>query len=463
MRPAARTTLLTGLLLTTIVVVLGVAVAGITWWLRAGLREQILHREGESLYAVTIMQRALETESLGEMGLTGDDEQLALLALQTSRLRGVLGVQVFDRGGRPLAPSSAIIQIPPPNPEEWQILRALKPVVRFSAHASLEKSYGWENEPGQPIPLLEISVPLHQPEATAIEGAAHFVIEGKMIAREFELLDQHLVRQAGFVWLLAAITVVTGLGWVLRRLARANASLQARTEDLVRANRELGLAAKTSALGAITAHLVHGLRNPIAGLESYIEEQRDAAFPVRSGAWSEATATARRMKMMIDEVVSLMQEEQSGARYELSGREVLALVASRISAIAGEKKVQLALESEGDGRLTNHQAGLVAAILTNLAQNACEASPPDAGKVRLAAKSVTGGGMEFFVEDNGVGLSAESRSRLFRAGQSAKPGGAGIGLAISRQLAIHLGGTLELVTSGSTGTSFRLCVPPSSR
>jgi len=48
------------------------------------------------------------------------------------------------------------------------------------------------------------------------------------------------------------------------------------------------------------------------------------------------------------------------------------------------------------------------------------------------------------------------RSRLFQPCVSGKPGGTGIGLALSHRLAQQAGGRLELVRSGPEGTCFRL-------
>jgi len=438
---------------------LGAAVAGITWWLRADLREQILHREGESLYAVALMQQAVEKDRAGGPGAATDPDHLVLTALQTSRLRGVLGARVFDRAGGLLDSMPTTLQLAPPGPPEWAELRALKPVVRFNPVGSLGGLYGMDADPRESAPLLNITVPLHGVGTTVIEGAAQYVIDGVPIEQEFRLLDRKLARQAGLVWLLATGAGVAGAGWMIQRLARAHAELRARTDDLVRANRELALAAKTSALGAITAHLMHGLRNPIAGLEAFLKEQRQNGPPAPRGEWNEATAAALRLKDMVNEVVNLMHDEHAGAAFELSGREVLEAVAARVAAFAAQRQLRVTLVTEGEGKLTNHQAGLITAILTNLTQNACEALPPGSGTVTLRMKSSAGGEMEFGVEDNGPGLPAEVKARPFEPRQSSKPGGAGIGLAICRQLAAHMDGKLLLTATGPAGTSFSLLLP----
>jgi signal transduction histidine kinase len=64
------------------------------------------------------------------------------------------------------------------------------------------------------------------------------------------------------------------------------------------------------------------------------------------------------------------------------------------------------------------------------------------------------------VSDNGPGLPERAKDRLFQpfAG-SGRPDGAGLGLAIARELAIGHGGDLTLVESGSAGAVFELRLP----
>jgi nitrogen-specific signal transduction histidine kinase len=63
------------------------------------------------------------------------------------------------------------------------------------------------------------------------------------------------------------------------------------------------------------------------------------------------------------------------------------------------------------------------------------------------------------VADEGPGLPPEMQARLFAPCPSHKKGGSGIGLAISQQLANHLGAELELKHSSSKGCAFRLALP----
>ena len=61
-----------------------------------------------------------------------------------------------------------------------------------------------------------------------------------------------------------------------------------RRADLARANEELVFAAKTGAVGAISAHLIHGLKNPLSGLEGYVSDRAAGGGPVAAATFGPA-------------------------------------------------------------------------------------------------------------------------------------------------------------------------------
>jgi signal transduction histidine kinase len=62
------------------------------------------------------------------------------------------------------------------------------------------------------------------------------------------------------------------------------------------------------------------------------------------------------------------------------------------------------------------------------------------------------------VGDNGPGIPAEVRARLFEPQSSSKPAGTGLGLAICRQIVERLGGRIEAGERGP-GTMFTVTLP----
>jgi signal transduction histidine kinase len=253
------------------------------------------------------------------------------------------------------------------------------------------------------------------------------------------------------------LLICLGLGWAFARLERANRLLAARTADLQRANQALAEAARSAALGAVAAHLIHSLKNPVAGLQSFVVARHDTADPAESAEWREALAATRRMQKLIQDVVGVLRDQEAAPAYHLTLAELAQSVAASLQNLATARGVILTTRSSGEATLDNRAAGLLRLILTNLVQNGLEATP-SGGRVELVleadAQTLTAE-----VRDQGPGIPEAVRARLFEPVPSTKEGGSGLGLAISRQLARHLGAALELADTSPRGSVFRVRLP----
>ena len=108
-------------------------------------------------------------------------------------------------------------------------------------------------------------------------------------------------------------------------------------------------------------------------------------------------------------------------------------------------------------------------VLVNLVSNAVKFSSgkrEHAGQVSVRALAVDGGrGLRLEVIDNGIGMDAETRDRLFTAFSQADSsttrrfGGTGLGLAISRHLVELMGGRIEIDSELGQGAQFAVLLP----
>lgn len=418
---------------------------------RQRIREQIAGRDADVLHAVALLHYAEDVRD----GLTGPTlnagDQLSI-ALKSSELRGVLGVRLFDPGGNFVEsfPLNVIEENLPP--KNLAALRALRPFSRYHPRAEMAGLfYPDETAPTNTIPLLEVCVPLHA-ENAPLAGIAQFLMAGHGIAAEFARLDRLLATQALLAFTAGGTILAVALAWAFRRLRRAHRLLTERTGNLVRANQELALAAKTSALGAVAAHLIHGLKNPLAGLQNFVIAR--GSGPESGGAedWDQAVASTRRMQTMINQVVGVLREEQADTAYEVTLTELESIIRNRVQPLARDRGVGFTSVVQAEAALPNRVANLVALILVNLAENAVQAT--SGGKaVSLSFRRIETR-LVLEVRDEGSGFPADTP--LFMPCRSAKEGGTGIGLALCKQLANHLGAELDLATSTSAGCVFAL-------
>ena len=439
------------------VAVFGAAVAAITLQLRAGLRDQILHREAAWLEAITSMQLAEAADTLGGEPIENVPQALFVAVLKTQKLAGVAGLRVYDAERR-LSETWMLPQTgEPASVRVWNQLARQGAMGKLHTHLTAEQSAEFLLDSPSDS-MMEAWVPLLRAGSGRMVGAAQFWRDGKELAEELGAHDRRLWSQAAIAWLVGSTVIATVLGWALRRLNDANRELRLRGEDLLRANRELVLAAKTSALGAVTAHLMHELKNPLAGLEVIVAGQAEGAARSEVGNGGELAAASeltRRLRTMVNDVVGVLRDEQTSAEFELTCADIAEVAVSKVRPEADRRKVQLNVTATADVQVAGRRANLVTLVLRNLLQNALEALPRG-GCVTLIGRGLPDGGAEFLVEDSGGGLPEAVRARLFQPCASTKMGGSGLGLALSQQLAQQAGGRLVLVRSDQNGTSFRL-------
>lgn len=440
-------------------IVLAVTVAVGTLHLRVHLREHLAQRDGEILTTVALARQYANGSGSNLMQrLRNPADQLAL-ALEISQIKeGVLAVRLFDYAGR-------FETAFPPNVIETnlesadlEVLRGLRPISRFHQKTSL----GWyfmlepgTASPDAAVPLLDVLIPLHPRGDTNLVAAAQLLLDGQAVAREYARIDQHLVPLALGLYAGGAALLSGILFWAYRRLRSAQRLIEERTKRLLTANHELTLAAKTSALGSVAAHLVHGLSNPLANLQDYIASHKGNGKP--DGLQTLAAST-QRMQQLVQDVVRVLGEERAGENYQIDLSELVGLLNRELRQVVNDSNVNLCTVLDAGGSLSNRHANLLLLILENLIHNALKATPPGKSVALRIRPGPEGVACE--VVDQGPGVAPEILPKLFTPCRSTQ-GGSGLGLAISKQLANQLGGELELKRSSPAGSVFALRLPAS--
>jgi signal transduction histidine kinase len=135
---------------------------------------------------------------------------------------------------------------------------------------------------------------------------------------------------------------------------------------------------------------------------------------------------------------------------------VVAYFLPRLPTLAS--RVTLELAASGPGPMVLGDPVLVEWALEALVKNAVDALSGRGGRIGVQVEAV-GETARVSVRDDGPGVSPEVRSRLFEPGVSTKPGGWGLGLALTQRIMEQQHGGRVLYHPGSSGSEFVLEFP----
>jgi two-component system sensor kinase FixL len=237
-------------------------------------------------------------------------------------------------------------------------------------------------------------------------------------------------------------------------------------DEVVRQRNELAHLSRVSMLGEMAGTLAHELNQPLAAILSNSQVgRRSLAGPQPdmtelAAILDDVAEDAKRAGGVIHGMRAMLRKdtlpETSALDLNEVVRQVLNLLKTEI--ISRKHRVDLALEDS----LPPVRAGRVEVqqVLINLIINGLDAmdAAPGNGPLKITTTG-QGGNVAIAVHDSGPGIPAAVMPRLFDSFFSTKPGGLGLGLAISRSILANSGGELLAANDPAGGAVFCMLLP----
>jgi signal transduction histidine kinase len=239
-------------------------------------------------------------------------------------------------------------------------------------------------------------------------------------------------------------------------LARSRLSLQARQSE------------QLATIGLIGASLAHEIRNPLVSIKtfSHLLASRfdDPEFRRRFSVLIPAEVDR------IDSLTQQLLDLSNPRRHQMERHSLHAIVRETTELMltrASEARVQITLQLDAVADTIWADGGAIRQVLINLLINAFQAMDGQEGdrRVLLRSRNSPSGSVVLEVSDNGPGIPAEQRSRLFHPFASSKTKGMGLGLAVCADILHEHRATIIVPDVGKPGATFRItfpCPPPSS-
>lgn len=242
-------------------------------------------------------------------------------------------------------------------------------------------------------------------------------------------------------------------------LSRLEAAFTRREEALVRQEEAIARQRR------FVADASHELRTPLTTVEGYAEMLEEWALRDQQTAHESVGAIqeeSKRMRAMVESLLALAQGDEE-APLEPEPQDLGAVAIDAVStarAVAGGK-VTIEYLPSGHEIVANFDRTRIRQALSILLDNAIRYTP-EGGEVKVKARK-RDGWAELVVSDTGVGIPEEHLplvfERFYRVEKARTRGGAGLGLAIARQIAEAHGGDIEARSEPGRGSTFVLRIP----
>ena len=210
-----------------------------------------------------------------------------------------------------------------------------------------------------------------------------------------------------------------------------------------------------------SANAAHELRTPLAVMSTKFEVFEKNKNPDEAD-YKEAIGMARsqtdRLSHVIDILLEMTELQSAPKSDSISLSEITEEVICDLVAVAEKKSISL-VQDDGEARLTGSDT-LVYRAIYNLIENAIKYNKED-GKVSVAITEDESFA-KVIITDTGSGIAKEDWDRIFEPffrvdkSRSRSMGGAGLGLALVKEIAVRHGGDVKVIESSNKGSSIEL-------
>src|SRR5271163_2208122 len=233
--------------------------------------------------------------------------------------------------------------------------------------------------------------------------------------------------------------------------------------ELAGLQQQIQLKESLAAVGELSAGIAHEFKNALATISGYAQMIRAET------AEGDAHDYAQNILEQTRNITHVVAEFLKYARpLDISTETVpLQPIIDRVVSEISEALPKIRIRSEGPFGNVAGDEGLLRQAFLNLARNAAEACTEavNGGRVLIRGEAVRqneNGFQRITVFDNGAGIPADVREKLFRPVFTTKSNGTGLGLAVVQKIIVQHGGQVRARNRAEGGAAFIVTLPMSS-
>lgn len=246
---------------------------------------------------------------------------------------------------------------------------------------------------------------------------------------------------------------------LVEKMRSKNAELVQAYNDLRRAQADLIQKERLSTIGRLASSIIHDIKNPMTSIRGYAQLLNECALPPEK-IKSYSEVIMREVDRFIEMTTDLLTFSKGEIVIRKTPVELNYTLDDLLYGLKSkfeERKVEIMTDFQCPGKVNIDRAKFRRA-LENICYNALDAMP-DGGKFILSTIEQDGQAV-IALEDNGCGMTAEVREKIFEEFFSYnKTMGTGLGLAITKRIVCEHNGSIEVQSQVGKGTVFKVILP----
>ncbi len=392
------------------------------------------------------LSSTLDLEHILTLGIEGISHTLGgefSLLLLTTGPNQAMDLRWVAQGSRPL-------------PKPPADLKQCTPIAQVLSNA---KPLLLSNEPADEPLLTQLSASLGFPCYTAL--LVPLIVRDRVLgaAAVINKLDGDLFQEDDLA-LLGSMAASVAMAV---ENARLYAEVKGVAEELRASQARLVQSVKLAAMGKLAASIAHEINNPLQAVQSCMYLVSEAADPQDPNTryLDIARQELERIARIVQRMLDFYRPGDEGRRPTAVGTlldDVLTLMHKQLE----QGHVQVQTDYEPDLPIVMAVADHLKQVFLNIILNALEAMP-QGGLLRISVSTHQAEDGQRTVsiafQDTGVGIPEEALDQIFDPFYSTRPGGTGLGLAVSYDIVARHGGRIEVESQVGQGTTFTVILP----
>ena len=248
-----------------------------------------------------------------------------------------------------------------------------------------------------------------------------------------------------------------------QQLEEEKAHLEKAYQDLADAQDKLLKNERLVTIGRMAAHIAHEIRNPlvnIGGFAKAMSQRPDIADDQVERYSGIIASEVRRLETILKRVMDFTKPAKPLLR-RCSLRQIILEMLDQFRDRAGEQKVEIATRFPEQEVILKLDADQMKQVFLNLIQNALDVMK-DGGHLEVETAQDEACARAY-VRNTGRPIHPEDLPNIFTPFFSTRPGGTGLGLAVTQKIVQDHGGDIGVTSNRKRGTEFVISLPLSAK